>query len=311
MKVNKPSHHSTRFGLMTARTMTIHTYANRENNVVTIKGFANSIVLVSWGGTMLMQIAMITKRLKAALPTIVDGPSWPAWKSAPTISITANRISGAELPSAIRLRLATVGCQAFMITVLPCTFRTLRLLVMASMASMKTSAITLTPMKNHRRTIRLMAARNGLAMSFSKSNKGRSVPWPPGSQILGGAAASSPNRRQTGVPAPCFGRSSCRSISCIGQVKMELMKHHDMKETPTAACKACFQYDAPVNKATLELLAFRSHILGSKTQSPPGGNFGSALTLSGIKPACRRRCRPPMAAQEARRCHATRNERDH
>ena len=53
--------------------------------------------------------AMMTRRLKAAEPTIVDGPSAPALKSPRVISLTLSRISGADEPSAIRERLATTG----------------------------------------------------------------------------------------------------------------------------------------------------------------------------------------------------------
>jgi len=52
----------------------------------------------------------ITSRLKAADPTIVEGPSSPG--SLPkfmTVSITFSMISGAELPRAMSVKLATVG----------------------------------------------------------------------------------------------------------------------------------------------------------------------------------------------------------
>jgi len=52
----------------------------------------------------------ISSKLKAADPTIVEGPSSPGvvpsyW----TVSITLSMISGALEPSAMRVKLATVG----------------------------------------------------------------------------------------------------------------------------------------------------------------------------------------------------------
>lgn len=56
--------------------------------------------------------ALITKRLKAADPTIVEAPSGPAgFPSVPRASMTAKRISGADDPRAIKVRLAIVAFQ--------------------------------------------------------------------------------------------------------------------------------------------------------------------------------------------------------
>lgn len=59
----------------------------------------------------MIQTAMMTRRLKAADPTMVEGPSAPAKKFPATTSMTDRIISGAEEPSAMRDRLAMVGFQ--------------------------------------------------------------------------------------------------------------------------------------------------------------------------------------------------------
>ena len=50
------------------------------------------------------------RKLKAADPTIVEGPNSPGFEPRVcTVSITFRRISGALEPRAIRVRFATVG----------------------------------------------------------------------------------------------------------------------------------------------------------------------------------------------------------
>lgn len=56
-------------------------------------------------------IAEIANKLKAAEPTIVPGPSSPASNDRETVSIILSKISGAELPRAIKERFATVSFQ--------------------------------------------------------------------------------------------------------------------------------------------------------------------------------------------------------
>ncbi len=58
----------------------------------------------------MMETPEITKKLNAAEPTIVEGPSRPGCSpKVDTVSITLSKISGALEPSAMSVRLATVG----------------------------------------------------------------------------------------------------------------------------------------------------------------------------------------------------------
>ena len=93
--------------------------------------------------------AVMTKRLKAAEPTMVLGPSSPGGSSRLcTVSRRARRISGAEDPKAIKVRLATVGFQNWTLTLFPfAKVTSFSLLVMTSIVAMKTSDITAIPRK--------------------------------------------------------------------------------------------------------------------------------------------------------------------
>ena len=108
------------------------------------------------------QTATITIKLKAAEPMMVDGPRSPA-KKAPlglrsVISITESRISGADDPSAIRVRFATVSFHTFawnfFFSPLTTTVVTFVCAVIVSMEAMNASAPRATPMNTqHSSTI--------------------------------------------------------------------------------------------------------------------------------------------------------------
>ena len=100
-----------------------------------------------------MHTALMNKRLNAAEPTMVDGPSSPAGSpSLPHVSTTASKISGAEDPRAMSERFAMVAFQTgtSTFTVYPVASMIsidYTVEVISSMASMNKSAIRAIPTK--------------------------------------------------------------------------------------------------------------------------------------------------------------------
>merc|ERR1719326_2427894 len=88
-----------------------HAYANNDVIAVTKKTCPDSTFLTSPTGRQVTHTAGMTMRLKAADPTMVDGPSGPANIPSMKTSMTERRISGAELPRAMRDKFATVAFQ--------------------------------------------------------------------------------------------------------------------------------------------------------------------------------------------------------
>mmetsp|Transcript_137555 Transcript_137555/g.252945 ORF Transcript_137555/g.252945 Transcript_137555/m.252945 type:complete len:333 (+) Transcript_137555:118-1116(+) len=135
-------------GEITDTVITNQKYAKNIKNNVTTKTSISTILRISVLGMTKMQIAMITSRLKEAEPTMVDGPNSPAYIFLLKSSVTDRRISGAEDPSAIKVRFATVSFHTRTVIIRPVESRTcLRLLVITSIAPMKVSAIIDTPTK--------------------------------------------------------------------------------------------------------------------------------------------------------------------
>ena len=127
------------------------TYAKIEKKPVILKTPMSAILRVSPSGSAVTHTAMMMKRLKAAEPTMVDGPRSPEKKSAPTISMIDSNISGADEPSAMSVRLATVAFQTLTGTSTPSLpFIIFSLDVITSIAAMKMSAMMPTPRNIHR-----------------------------------------------------------------------------------------------------------------------------------------------------------------
>lgn len=101
-------------GVLTERQRKSHTYANMEKKLVVRKTPIMSIFFtaLSPSPTAIIETALMIKRLKAAEPTIVDGPKSPeGFPKSLRASSTERMISGAEEPKAIRDKFAIVGFQ--------------------------------------------------------------------------------------------------------------------------------------------------------------------------------------------------------
>ena len=75
--------------------MSSHTYAKTDANAVILNTPMSTIMRVSPFGMPRTHTAVMTSRLNAAEPTMVDRPSSPATKLPSRISYTESRISGA------------------------------------------------------------------------------------------------------------------------------------------------------------------------------------------------------------------------
>jgi len=74
-----------------------------------VKNTPKSLIFFG-SSTATIETALITKRLKAAEPTMVEAPSGPAaYPSVYRVSLQLSRISGAEDPRAISVRFANVA----------------------------------------------------------------------------------------------------------------------------------------------------------------------------------------------------------
>eukprot|EP00659_Diplonema_papillatum_P010281 gene10280-biopygen10285 len=130
-------------------TTTSQTY-DRNDAMVVITKTPNSLTCFG-SSTTHMHTPLMHSKLKAAEPTIVDAPSSPGTESSElTVSMIESRISGALLPRARSVRLATVSFQTVtvIVTVSPVASsrRTTSLAeVIFSIADMKMSEIMAMP----------------------------------------------------------------------------------------------------------------------------------------------------------------------
>lgn len=152
-RVHQASERVTASGLQTVRTRKSQMYAHIEARLVTAKT-PTSLTFLGSGPTARIERPEMTKRLKAADPTIVDGPSFEGLASRSyTVPMTESKISGAEEPKAISVRLATVAFQigtsikTLVFLSLSQSSMALVCAVIASIASMKMSEMIAIPKK--------------------------------------------------------------------------------------------------------------------------------------------------------------------
>mmetsp|Transcript_84905 Transcript_84905/g.259239 ORF Transcript_84905/g.259239 Transcript_84905/m.259239 type:complete len:254 (-) Transcript_84905:232-993(-) len=108
--VTTPSQISTTFGELTSSTTRSQMYAKIEKTAVTTYTGSSLILRTSPSGIATTHTAMIENRLKAALPTMVEGPRSPLnILFEMHVSTTFRRSSGALDPRAMSVKLATVG----------------------------------------------------------------------------------------------------------------------------------------------------------------------------------------------------------
>ena len=120
------------------------------------------------GPTAVTHTAVMMRRLNAADPTIVEGPSSPgALPRVWPVSTMASMISGAEDPTAMRLRLATVGFHTLIMAVLPSpSFTFFSELVITSTAVMKMSEMMAMPKNIYTMPRKYTVARTPLFQVF-------------------------------------------------------------------------------------------------------------------------------------------------
>mmetsp|Transcript_53414 Transcript_53414/g.84935 ORF Transcript_53414/g.84935 Transcript_53414/m.84935 type:complete len:201 (-) Transcript_53414:48-650(-) len=186
-----PSQMSTLSGVIKSTIHNNQPYANKDEIEVTQNTAVPSTILISGAGMAATQTELMTKRLKAAEPTIVAGPNFPAKYLFPKSSVADKIISGADDPRAIRVRFAIVGFQTFRrnFCLVPSwtVFQTnCSELVISSIASMNMSQTMPMPIKMHNSPKKYNGTRAPFFQEFSNSpNKGNTrVPWPHTSQVL-------------------------------------------------------------------------------------------------------------------------------